>query len=475
MISSREQAPKYGPGRLLVDGTDDQFHRKAKIAFDPSRRQEKALIGLLEACCEVYNAGLQERRDAWRRSRTRIRLFDQFNELTHLRGVRDDVLIWGMRPLRSSLRRVDAAYSAFYRRCGKGQAPGYPRFKSSNRFSTASWDEPIGWKVDLEAGTLRIQGVGTIRLPKGALRQLRRLLLRGGLPVTLSVTRRRAGAGWSWRACVGFKAVQPRKKAAAAGPGTVVGVDRGVAVTLALSDGTLLCMPGFLAEARDEISDLVRQRESKTVGSKSWKRLNRRVARSYRRAAQRADNWARHAARDLVGQYGVVVLEDLKLKNMARSARGTAANPGRNVAGKQLLNRKLADAALGRVRHWVCVKAEEAGRRTWVVNATNTSRTCARCGHCAPWNRRARDLFRCVACGHEEHADINAAHNIAARGVACEATWRAQGSPRLVRREPSLRRRPPEGVVAKTEFGAGPAPRQARGDCRTGSTCPQAL
>jgi putative transposase len=144
---------------------------------------------------------------------------------------------------------------------------------------------------------------------------------------------------------------------------------------------------------------------------------------------------------ELAARYGVIVLEDLKLKNMIRSARGTAANPGTNVAAKQALNRKLADAALGRVRHWICVKAEEAGRRTWVVNPADTSRTCAACGHCAPWNRRSRDLFRCAACGHEHHADLNAAQNIAARGHACEAAWRAAGSPRLTRPEPKLRRR----------------------------------
>jgi putative transposase len=441
VISSREQAPRHGPGHLLVDGNDDLLHRKAELAFKPTDGQETALLGLLGACCETYNAGIQERRDAWRRSRTSIRLFDQFNQIKHLRGSRDDVLVWGIQPLRGALRRVDEAYSAFYRRCGKGQTPGHPRFKSARRFDTACWDEPTGWAVNFGAGTLRIQGVGAIRLGKGALRQLSRLARRGGVPVTLTVTRRRAGTGWSWRACVGFKAVAAAKTAPSAGADTIVGADRGVAVTVALSDGQLLSMPPFLAEARDEITELLRHREGKKVDSRAWRALNRRIATAYRRAVQRSDNWARDCARELVARYGVIVLEDLKLKNMIRSARGTTANPGTNVAAKQALNRKLADAALGRLRDWVCVKAEEAGRRTWVVNPVNTSRTCAACGHCAIENRRSRDLFHCAACGHEHHADINAAENIAARGHACEATWRAAGSPWLVRPKPRLRRR----------------------------------
>ena len=441
MISSRECAPRHGPGRLLVDGGDERLCRKAVLAFRPTARQEQSLADLLCVCAEVYNAGLQERRDAWRRRGLRVRLFDQFNQITHLRGVRDDVLAWGVQPLRSTLRRLDEAYAAFYRRCAKGQTPGHPRFKSTSRFDTACWDEPVAWGIDLSAATLRIRGVGTIRLAKGAVRQLRRLSVRGGVPVTLTVTRRRSGTGWSWRACVAFKAVAAERTEPADGPDSLVGADRGVAITLALSDGSLLAMPPFLAEARDEIAELLRRRAGKRPGSRAWRALNRRVAKTYRRATRRSDNWARQTAKALVTRFGVVVLEDLNLKNMTRSARGTKENPGTNVAAKQALNRKLADAALGRLRQWVCVKAEEAGRRTWAVNPANTSRTCAACGYCAPWNRRSRDRFQCADCGHEAHADLNAAENIAARGRACEAAWRTAGSPPLARPKPRLRRR----------------------------------
>jgi len=106
------EAPRYGPGRLLTDGADECLRRTAKLAFRPSARQETALLDLLGVCAEVYNAGLQERRDAWRRGRKRVRLFDQFKQITQLRVVRDDALAWGVQPLRSTLRRLDEAYSA---------------------------------------------------------------------------------------------------------------------------------------------------------------------------------------------------------------------------------------------------------------------------------------------------------------------------------------------------------------------------
>jgi putative transposase len=276
----------------------------------------------------VYNAGLQERRDAWRRSGTRVRLFDQFNQLRHLRGVRDDTLAWGVQPLRGALRRLDEAYAAFFRRCANGQTPGHPRFRSWRRFDTVCWDEPTSWNLDLDTGRLHLQGVGHIRLPKGALRQLRRLAARGGVPTTLTVTRRRAGTGWAWRTCVGFTDVAATHTTPTGGDDSVVGADRGVAVTLALSDGQMLAMPGFVAEARDEIAELMRARDGKTVGSRAWKHLNRKVAKAYRQAKHRSDNWARQTAKDLVERHGVVVLEDLKLANMTRSARGTKGEPG---------------------------------------------------------------------------------------------------------------------------------------------------
>ncbi|WP_165367463.1 RNA-guided endonuclease InsQ/TnpB family protein [Phytoactinopolyspora endophytica] len=258
MIASKRQAPRHGPGHLVVDGTDKTLCRKATFAFDPSPSQERRLLDLLGACCEVYNAGLQERRDAWKLSQASVSLFDQFKQVSELRRVRDDVLAWGIQPLRGALRRLDEAFSAFYRRLKAGQTPGYPRFKSRRRFDTASWDEPRSWKVDGGQRQLYIQGIGTFRLPKPARRQLGRLTGRGGTPVTLTVTRHRAGGTkdnpkWVWRATVGFTSVAAVPSEPHVDAGSVVGADRGVAVTLATSDGGLYAIPEWIRHHRDRI------------------------------------------------------------------------------------------------------------------------------------------------------------------------------------------------------------------------------
>ncbi len=110
------------------------------VACCPATRgQRRALLGLLEACREVYNAGLQERREAYRHpSQTRVALFDQFGQVTGLRGVRDDVLGWGIQPLRWALRRVDQAFAGFFARVNADQTPGYPRFKKRRPVGQAS-------------------------------------------------------------------------------------------------------------------------------------------------------------------------------------------------------------------------------------------------------------------------------------------------------------------------------------------------
>lgn len=136
----------------------------------------------------------------------------------------------------------------------------------------------------------------------------------------------------------------------------------------------------------------------------------------------------------------MISLEDLKLVNMTKSAKGTVQSPGKGVAAKKGLNRSLQAAALGRLSFWICVKAEEAGRRVWKVNPQNSSRECAACGHTEAANRY-RTRFSCTQCSHTEHADVNAAQVIAARGQAADARWRASGSPLLERPVPRNRRR----------------------------------
>lgn len=186
---------------------------------------------------------------------------------------------------------------------------------------------------------------------------------------------------------------------------------------------------------------VILSRATKRKGSRAWDQCNRQVAKLYAKASRQSDNWAREVAGSLVARYGVVALEHLNLTAMTKSAKGTVANPGKNVSAKQGLNRSLQDAALGRLAKWICVKAESAGRRVWLVPAANTSRRCAQCGHVAKANRASQAVFACTGCGHRNNADANAARNIARLGEHSETAWKVAGRPTAARPVPRLRRR----------------------------------
>ena len=451
MIASGRQRVKHGTGRasgwLVVDGTDETLVRKTEFAFKPrTRGQRRKLLALLECTREVYNAGLAERRDAYKHpSQTKISWQDQYKALTTVREVRPEVFAFGLQPLRGALRRVDDAFSGFFDRVKHGETPGYPRFKSRGRFNTLSYPEPVSWSVDLDAKSLYVQGIGDIPLTTSAVRQLKRFAARGGIPKTLTLTRANR-EGTAWRAAVGYTNIAVERVTAEAEDALpLVGLDRGIAVPVATSTGDLLDFPAEVTARLDDlrvrIEETQRQRSTKKKYSRAWRQLSKKIRRLHGKAARITDNWAKHTAKQLVAQSQVLALEDLNLKSMTRSARGTVEAPGSNVAAKAGLNRALAEVAPGRLAYLVAVKAEEAGRRLWHVPAPYTSQQCSTCGLIDPESRPVRDVFCCTGCGHTTHADANAAVNIAARATAAEAAWAAAGSPLLKRRVAKPRRR----------------------------------
>ena len=322
--------------------------------------QEAALLTLLSRMCEVNNAGLQERRDAYRLAGVTVRLFDQYNQIKDLAGVRDDVLAFGSQPLRSALKRLDESYSRFLQQKDTGVKVGFPRFKSWRRYDTACWDEATSWKLSQDddgTSQLYVQDVGVLALSKRASKQLARLAKLGGVPATLTVTRKTAGTGWAWRASVGFKNVASEHLPET---GWLVGADRGIAVTLATSDGDLLTYPDAARVARQTADLLGTLKKGKKRGSRAWKKLDRAIARERRKAANLVDNWARDTAAEIVAKNDVIALEELNVKQMTKSARGTAEQPGTNVAAKAGLNRSMQQAALTKLAARISVKAEEA-------------------------------------------------------------------------------------------------------------------
>jgi transposase len=219
-----------------------------------------------------------------------------------------------------------------------------------------------------------------------------------------------------------------------AGPGTgeVVGVDRGVAVSAALSSGELLSVQGLRASEAERLRRLQRRLARAQRGSNRRKRVKAAIGRLTARQSDRRKDWVETVSTDLARRFDLIRVEDLKIRNMVRSARGTIAAPGRNVRAKAGLNRSIHAAGWGSL---VKRLEDKASGRMERIDPAFTSQTCNACGHRAAQNRESQAVFRCRACGHVDHADVNAAKNIAA-GRAVTARGALQPLGGAMNREP---------------------------------------
>jgi putative transposase len=198
----------------------------------------------------------------------------------------------------------------------------------------------------------------------------------------------------------------------------VIGVDRGVHVLAALSDGRLIANAAIGEQRKAATARLQRELESATVRNGAGRVINgrehcrmkarERLARAREREANARRDYAHKVARRLVNGADVIALEKLSLRAMTRSARGSAERPGRNVRAKAGLNRRLLDSGFGLLRQMIVAKAEEAARTVVEVESRFSSQECSHCGHVASESRRRR-RFCCVGCGYRNHADVNAA------------------------------------------------------------------
>ena len=240
------------------------------------------------------------------------------------------------------------------------------------------------------------------------------------------VTRDRAGR---WH--VAFAAVP--EPVPAPGNGQVVGIDRGVAVAAALSTGDLLHAPGLTGREQRRLRRLQRTLARARRGSKRRGRVKHAIARLRARESDRRKDWAEKVSTGIARRFDVIRVEDLKIGNMTRSARGTRENPGRNVRAKAGLNRGILGSGWGLL---VRRLQDKAPGRVDKVRPAFTSQRCSACGQVDPNSRESQPRFVCTACGFAGHADVNAAINIAA-GHAVTARG-GDGVARPVNREPHL-------------------------------------
>ncbi|NUH35558.1 transposase [Streptomyces samsunensis] len=403
--------------------------RAYKFLLRPTVRQTVALGEMLRDHCSLYNGALQERRDAYRHvSRTSIKYGDQSAQLKEIRAFDPERQgRWSFSSQQATLRRLDKAFQAFFRRVKAGQKPGYPRFKGVGHFDTVTFPKDgDGCRWDSTPHDpqtrLRLQGIGHVRVHQH--RPVR------GRVKTISVKRE----GNRWYAVLSCADIPAEPLPAT---GAVVGVDMGITHFLTTSDGAHVAGPRFLDQAADELAEA--QRHLATFPKRTRRRTKahraaaRRVAKLYARIRRRRLDHAHKTALTLVRDHDVIAHEKLNTAGMTRApkprpdpdAPGTFLPNG--AAAKAGLNRSILDAGWAQFLTILANKAESAGRLVVAVDARNTSRTCppslGGCGHIAKENRVTQAKFECTACGFTAHADHVGATNVLDRAglVLCDA------------------------------------------------------
>jgi putative transposase len=379
----------------------------------PTARQHLALAACAESHRELYNAALQERRDAWVHSKTRIRYGDQSAQLTEIRAARPDVAVWSFSSQQATLRRLNKAFGGFFRRVKGGQKAGYPRFKGAARFDSVEWPKDgDGARWLPERRRVYLQGIGEVKV------DLHREVQ--GRVKTIQIKR----VGRRWMLVLSCEDVSTSPLPAT---GRQAGVDVGIVSFATTSDGEHIDNPRWGRAASNRLTAAQQRLQRAERGSKDRDRKRETVAARHRKIANQRKDFHHKQARKLVGRYDLLVVEDLQLANMLRRAKPVPdpENPGQYLANgaraKSGLNRSISDAGWGRFVSILRAKAEDAGRIWIEVDPRHTSDGCEQCGHAAPENRVTQAEFRCQACGHTAQADEHAARNLLRAGLALHA------------------------------------------------------
>ncbi len=392
------------------------MRRAYKFLLRPTSKQAVALEACLEDHRQLYNAALEERREAWRMRKVSVNLYSQSAQLPGIRAVDpDEQGGWSASSQQKTLRRLDEAFAAFFRRVKAGEIPGYPRFKGRGRFDSVTWPrdgDGCRWDSVPHPTVTRVyfKGIGNVRVHQHR-------AIKGRIK---TVTVRRADNHWYVILSCDDVPAEPMKPT-----GAVVGIDLGVASFLTTSDGEHVPNPRPLAAAADRLAAAQRSLQRKRRGSNRRRKAVRRVIAVNGKIRRARLDHAHKIALALVRDHDVIVHEALHIEGMTRRPKPRLAEDGtyepNHRAAKAGMNRSINDAGWGVFLDVLRDKAEWAGRAVIAVSPHYTSQRCSRCGHVAAGNRPSQAEFRCQRCGHIDHADVNAARNILRAGLALQA------------------------------------------------------
>lgn len=329
----------------------------------PTKRQEELLNNQLAICCELYNAALQERRDAWKAQRKRITWFDQNLQLTHIRKIREDVAALNANALEDVLKRVHLAYAGFFSRLKRGGKAGYPRFRSVARYDSITYRQRL--KTVLHEGRLRLHGLGHVRI------KVHRPV-EGEIKI---LTVKREAGRW-----FALFAVDCESTPLPFNP-NMIGIDVGINHFATLSNGTKIENPRWFRSAQAKLRRLQRRVARRKRGSHRRRKAVLLLQRFHNHIRDQRRDFHHKESRKLVNRYGLIAVEDLNVKGLARG----------------WLGKSMLDVAVAAFINMLTYKAEDAGGLVVKVDPRGTSQTCI----CGAEVRKtlAMRVHHCWSCG----------------------------------------------------------------------------
>jgi putative transposase len=368
---------------------EQQTVRKTfKYKLLPTPEQEHAMEFVLRRCRELYNAGLQERRDAWQQCGVSITAASQSAQLPAIKELRPEYHEVHSQVLQDVLTRLDRAFQAFFRRVQAGETPGYPRFHGAARYKSFTYKQ-FGNGAVLDHGLLVLSKIGRI-----AVRWSRPL---EGTPKTVTIRHEADG----WYACFACEGVPIRPLPAT---GREIGIDLGLEAFATLADGSQIANPRIFRVAERRLKRAHRRVSRRTQGSHRRRKAVRLLAKAHQKVRRQRTDFHHKVALALVRRYDTIYHEDLQTANMLRNHH---------------LAKSIADAGWSTFLSVLAFKAVCAGKRAVAVPPAYTSQQCSGsgCGELVYKGLSVR-WHACPHCGTSLHRDHNAARNIERAGQA---------------------------------------------------------
>lgn len=356
-----------------------------KYRLYPTGKQTQAIEATLETHRRIYNSALDDRKASWEEHQQSLSYRQQSASYKIARETNEYYQRTNFSSVQRTLRRLDKAFKAFFRRVKSGEKPGYPRFKGRNRFDSVEFTYSDGIRIR-DNGKLYIQHIGEVKMKQHR-------------PITgtikTAIIQRKAG-----RYYVSFSveyAPQPLEPT-----GAVVGLDMGVNNLVTTSDGEFFEPPKYLRQSECKLRRQQRRVARRKKGSNRRRKAVKALQRTNEHIANQRKDSAHKIARKLVDQYDTIATEDLNIKGLLKNHH---------------LAKSIADAAWNTFIVILASKAEEAGRRLVKVDPRYTSQECSQCGEIVKKDLSVR-VHSCPRCGLVLDRDVNAAINILNKALA---------------------------------------------------------